>query len=272
MKKYIDDETIKDFRKKIFTFYKDQGRDLPWRKTEDPYKILLSEFMLQQTQVSRVIDYYTRWITQWDTIKKLADAPFFDILSQWMGLGYNRRAKYLHETAKVITTEFEGDVLQSMDDYHRLPGIGEYTAKAIKIFSNNEDIVTIDTNIRRIYIHEFGLDEMISKKSLYEIAEKCLPQGKSRIWHNALMDYGAIKLTSNKTGIQPLTKQSKFKGSDRQIRGQILRLLLHQSRSINEINKRIEIDKLRLKKILEQMVKEQFLSKDEHIYEIKKER
>jgi A/G-specific adenine glycosylase len=214
---------IDQVQKQILTFYAQHKRDLPWRKTTDPYKILLSEFMLQQTQVSRVITYYTKWINRWPTLKDLSSTSFQDVLSEWIGLGYNRRARHLHETSKIIIERYNGDILSAMHEYQDLPGIGEYTSRAVRIFAGNEDIATVDTNIRRIFIHLFNLPTTVSDQTLYEIADRCVPKGKSCIWHNALMDYGAMKLTARKTGIKPKTTQSPFQGSDRQIRGRLKR-------------------------------------------------
>jgi A/G-specific adenine glycosylase len=267
----IEKEKIDLFQGKIINFYNTNKRELPWRLTHDPYDILISEFMLQQTQVNRVIDYYTNWIEKWSTVEALSDASFYDVVSTWIGLGYNRRAKYLHETAKIIVHKFKGNVLKAMKSYDQLPGIGEYTSKAVRIFAGNEDITTIDTNIRRIFIHEFNLEESTPDKDLYEIANYCLPKGKSRLWHNALMDYGALVLTSHKTGIKPKTKQSKFAGSDRQIRGQILRLLLKKSYSIDELNAYFRIDINRLKTILNKMIQDNIIQNNDDIFYLMKE-
>lgn len=212
--------------------------------------------MLQQTQVSRVIPYYIGWIKRWPTISDLAIAPYNEVLQMWMGLGYNRRAHHLHQTAKIISEDFNGDVLLAMRQFKKLPGIGKYTSRAVQIFSKNEDIATVDTNIRRIYIHEFQLPETISDSELFSIAEKCIPKGCSRDWHNALMDYGALKMTAIATGIKPKTKQSKFEGSDRQIRAKILRSLLKNPFLFFEIQRDLNVDEERLKKILYKMVDE----------------
>lgn len=262
------EKDIRTFQQKIFQFYKENKRDLPWRKTTDAYKILVSEFMLQQTQVSRVIEYYTRWMNAWPTVKSLAIESYKKVLNAWMGLGYNRRAMYLHNTTKVIVDEFHGDVLTAVKHYEKLPGIGLYTSKAIQIFADNADIATVDTNIRRIFISEFDLDESISDKDLFTLAKQCLPSGKSRDWHNALMDYGALHLTSRKTGIKPKTQQSNFQGSDRQIRGKILRLLLKEDQSAYQLQKELKVESERLSKILNKMVDEKTVGKTNKNYHV----
>lgn len=257
----ISKKDIEQFQKKVLQFYLDHKRNLPWRQTTDPYKILVSEFMLQQTQVSRVIEYYTKWIEKWPTVQKLATEEYKKVLQAWMGLGYNRRARYLHNTATVIVNEFDGDVLSAVKHYEKLPGIGLYTSKAVQIFSANKDIATVDTNIRRIFINEFNLDESISDTDLFLLAKQCLTRGKSRDWHNALMDYGSMHLTSRKTGIRPKTQQSPFKGSDREIRGKILRLLLNEAQSSYDLEKQLYVNPDRLVRILNKMCEEKTISK-----------
>jgi A/G-specific adenine glycosylase len=262
----LSKKQIKSFQQKVLMFYKNNKRDLPWRTTNDPYKILLSEMMLQQTQVSRVIDYYHQWITMWPTIKHLANASRKDVLHAWMGLGYNSRAIRLHDTAKHIVRKYNGDVIKALKKYNELPGIGQYTSDAIQIFSVNADIATVDTNIRRIFIHEFGLDETIADKELWALAQACLPTGNSREWHNALMDYGALHLTSQKTGIKPKTQQSKFEGSDRQIRAKIMRIVLEKAVTFTDLQKRLLIDKSRLQSILDKMKKENLIVEQKNKY------
>jgi A/G-specific adenine glycosylase len=265
----VSEEKIKRFQKKVFLFYKKNKRDLPWRKTTDPYKILLSELMLQQTQVKRVVVYYEKWIARWPTIHALASADLTEVLQVWMGLGYNTRAINLHKTAKKIVAMFDGDVLRAMQQYNELPGIGKYTSQAVQIFSTNADLVTVDTNIRRIFISEFHLPEKISEHELWILAEQCLPVGKSRDWHNALMDYGALHLTAHKTGIRPTTRQTRFEGSDRQIRAQILRHVLEKPMTDSELTQRLKIDQERLGPILEKMINERILMKKNKTYLLK---
>jgi A/G-specific adenine glycosylase len=266
--KSISQEKIRRFQKKVFSFYEVNRRELPWRDTTDSYKILLSELMLQQTQVNRVILYYEKWIAKWPTITALASAKLAEVLYMWMGLGYNTRAIHLYKAAQKIVTEFGGDVLKAMHQYHEIPGVGRYTAQAVQIFSTNADLITVDTNIRRIFIKEFNLSEKIPDKELWEIAEKCLPRGKSRAWHNALMDYGALHLTSRKTGIKPKTQQSRFEGSNRQIRAKILRCLLKGTMSLSELEKEFGIQQTQLKPILDKMIAEKIINKKSNSYQL----
>jgi len=265
----IPSEKITLFQDKIFSFYKHNKRDLPWRHTTDPYKILLSELMLQQTQVSRVTHYYHQWIERWPTIDALATTSLPEVLQMWMGLGYNRRAVHLHTTACIIVTQFNSDVLRAMQQYKTLPGIGRYTSQAVLIFSTNADLVTVDTNIRRILIREFDLHPTVSDADLWTLAQHCLPPGRSREWHNALMDYGALHLTARKTGIKPKTQQSRFEGSDRQIRAQILRCLLQKSLSLSELENTLHLTQDRLQPILEKMMREHLIVQKGTIYRLK---
>jgi A/G-specific adenine glycosylase len=260
---------IASVRKRVLAHYKKYKRNLPWRKTTNPYHILLSEIMLQQTQVDRVIPYYNRWLKKWPTVHDLAKASRISVLKIWLGLGYNNRAKNLHETAKVIVEKYNGDVLKALEQYKELPGVGPYTAAAVQIFSGNKNIVTVDTNIRRILIHEFNLNKKIKDKEVWALAEKCLPRGRSREWHNALMDYGATLMTSRKTGIKPKTTQSAFEGSDRQIRANIVREVLKgKGASYGSLLKIAEKDKERFKRILEKMMREKLIRKRGSSYSI----
>lgn len=226
---------VEQFQKKILSFYKNNKREFPWRNTTNPYKIWISEVMLQQTQTTRVTPKYEAWLQRFPTIKKLSKANLGEVLKYWDGLGYNNRAKWLRDAAKKIMLEHEGKLPIKTKKLEKLPGIGPYTSRAIRIFAHNLDEVTIDTNIRRIFISEFNLDKAVKEKELYELAWKVLPKGKSRTWHNALMDYGALKATSKKTGIKPQTKQSKFKGSNRWYRSKLLKKIRMQPITVEEI-------------------------------------
>lgn len=264
----ITPSQIKRFHKKIFSYYAKNKRELVWRKTTDPYKILLSELMLQQTQVSRVEHYYIEWTQHWPTIHELAKASRSEVLKMWMGLGYNNRAVRLHKAAQVISTTYKGDVLAAMKNYTEIPGVGRYTAHAVQIFADNADMVTVDTNIRRILLHEFSLPEESTDDELWTLAQRCLPKGESREWHNALMDYGAQFLTAKTTGIKPKTHQSKFKGSDRQIRAQILRLLLDKPQTIIALQSSLKIQEDRLYTILSKMKRDGLVTQKSNTYKL----
>ncbi len=229
-RKVLDEKTIKDFQIKILSWYKINKRDFPWRKTTDPYHILISEIMLQQTQAKRVVPYYEKFIKKFPTINDLAVAKNSDILKVWSGLGFNNRAIRLKEIAKTIQLNNGAAFPEEIDELLALKGIGNYTAAAIAAFAFNKKAAVIDTNIRRVLIHELHLSENISQKLLSEIALSVIPNGKSRIWHNALMDYGAMAATARLTNIKSMSKQSTFKGSEREVRGKILKLLLDEKK------------------------------------------
>ncbi len=224
--------TTAAFRKIVLTHYRESGRHaLPWRKTEDPYKILVSEIMLQQTQVDRVVPYFTRWIKKFPTVRALAKAPLADVLKEWSGLGYNRRAKLLRECAKEISDMHSGKIPKDFAALVSLPAIGPYTAGAVRAFAFDEKEVFIETNIRAALIHHFfPKSKKVDDKKIVPILKNCLLHIKSaREWYSALMDYGAhIKKTNPNPSRRSKhhTRQSRFEGSLRQMRGIILRRLL----------------------------------------------
>lgn len=250
------------FQRKILSWYEKNKRNLPWRRTTNPYHVLVSEIMLQQTQVDRVIPKYEAFLKHFPTIWDLAEAPTGRVLELWSGLGYNSRAIRLQEAAKVICKRYDGQVPKNRDALLDLPGIGPYTANAILSFAHNLPYPCIDTNIRRIILHELKLPEKTSAEHLYAIAESLIPEGKSREWHNALMDYGSSILTIKTTGIKPLTQQSKFLHSRRWYRGQIVKLLIKEKEiTINKLAKVFEKSSEEIEDIVQEMAKEKLLVK-----------
>jgi len=228
---------MKPFQRRILSWYKKNKRDLPWRKTTNPYRILVSEIMLQQTQVDRVIPYYLKFIKKFPDLETLAKADKKLVLQHWSGLGYNNRVLRLQQLTQILIKN-KKSIPQTAEELLQLPGIGAYTANAVLAFAFNKEVPVLDTNIRRVLMHELTLPEHIDIKKLKKIAQSYILKGKSRLWHNALMDYGALVLTAKKTGIAPLSKQSAFKGSDREVRGFIIKTLLKEKRiSINKIKK-----------------------------------
>lgn len=257
----ITQKQIKQLQKKILDWYSENKRELPWRETYNPYYILVSEVMLQQTQVNRVIPYFEKFIKRLPTIEKLARARKSTLLTLWSGLGFNSRVIRLQNTAKTIVNNYNGKFPTNKEMLLSLPGIGEYTSSAILAFAYNIETPVIDTNIRRVIIHELKLNEEISNKELQSIAKKLIPTGKSKFWHNALMDYGALKVTALKTNIKPISKQSKFKGSDREVRGFILKMLVRE----NEISKKqvkTEFPNKNVEKIIKKMLSEGIIRTD----------
>ena len=232
-------------------------RDLPWRRTHDPYKILVSEIMLQQTQVERVVPFYTRFIRQFPTPQKLARAPLSKVLKAWQGLGYNRRAVYLHQTAKILS-EVEvsrggvGLVFISPErgtsaKPRGLPGVGPYTSAAVEAFAFNKPTVFIETNIRTVFLHycfhsQILKNMRISDKEILPLVEQALKKSKlpPREFYARLMDLGTllkkqgVKLNSKSAYY---IKQSKFEGSRRQKRAARLRALLASGASDRELQR-----------------------------------
>ncbi|KAL7719691.1 Adenine DNA glycosylase [Entamoeba marina] len=219
---------------------------------------MVSEVMLQQTQVSRVLEKYKLWLEKFPTIQKLSKATLTEVLDVWSGLGYNSRCKRLRDLAIEVCDNHKGVIPSNIDDLLKLPGIGPYTANAVVIFSENQDRVTVDANIRRILIHELGLDHATSESMLFAYAAKCLPKGKSRDWHNALMDYGALVATGAKTGIAAKTKQSKFEGSRRSYRSELLRRIRSNEgqMSIKESKEVVKGSKYKIEEIIEGLAKD----------------
>ncbi|MEE9905865.1 Fe-S cluster assembly protein HesB [Chlorobium sp.] len=226
MSSIVPPEVIGPFREKVFAFFRENRRSFPWRETTDRYAVMVSEIMLQQTQAERVIPKYMAWLDRFPDIATLSYAPLRDVLSLWSGLGYNSRGQRLQLCARSIVERFDGIVPATPSELKTLPGIGDYTCRSIPVFADNLDAAAVDTNIRRIIVHELALPEDASKHLIQAVAEEVVPKGRSREWHNALMDYGALFLTSRRTGIRPLTKQSKFHGSKRWYRGRLLKELV----------------------------------------------
>jgi A/G-specific adenine glycosylase len=264
-------EPIEEFQKRIMSWWKENKRDLPWRANPSPYEVLISEVMLQQTQVSRVVPKYHEFLNQLPTIEDLASANPKTLLTIWSGLGYNRRAIWLKEAASEIVKQ--GSFPTEMNELRKLKGIGPYTSRSILIFAFNKDIATVDTNIRRIFIALGFAKESSSEKELQEIADALLLKGRSSDWHNALMDYGSAVLTASSTGIEPTSKQSSFTGSTRKIRGKIVRMLTQSdSLSIEEITSRLsneDVDSKDLEKILDQLIQDNLVElADSEVYQI----
>ncbi len=190
----------------------------------------MSEVMLQQTQVERVIPYYKAFLTRFPTARALAQAPLGEVLRAWQGLGYNRRAKMLWQTAKLLEQEYDGTFPKDQEILRKLPGIGEYTAGAVVAFAYNTDTVMVETNIQTVVVHHLFKDKAeVSDKQIREALETLLPKGDARIWYWSLMDYGShLKRTgvSTTTRQKGYKKQSAFKGSKREARGMVLRALM----------------------------------------------
>lgn len=288
----ISKEKILALQKKILDWYLVNKRDLPWRKTRDPYCILISEVMSQQTQLSRVVPKYEAWLEKFPTVQSLAKANVSEVLRYWSGLGYNRRALNLKRTAEKIVSDYNGVFPKEEKDLLALPGIGKYTARAILCFAFNQQIAVVDTNIRKVVLTQildryFGerSDSRIlilsdsgraplarmTEKEIEIIAQQLLPKGKAYEWNQALMDYSAAVLKKEKI---PIPKQSKFMGSHRYYRGQILKVLLQKQKVPIEqlgffIKKGYTIEEREwLQKLLDEMIGEGFITRKNDVIQL----
>lgn len=195
---------LPEIQQALLDWFAQHGRDLPWRQTRDPYRVLVSEIMLQQTQVDRVMPKYAAFLERFPRLEDLADAPSSEVIRLWSGLGYNRRAVNLQRTARAVLDEHGGEFPRSIDALLALPGIGPYTAGAVACFAFEQDVAFMDTNIRRALRRVFvGPDESeaaqsMSDKSLQPIAQAAIPEGKGWSWNQAIMELGATICTAAK--------------------------------------------------------------------------
>lgn len=273
--------TTARFKKMILDHYKLHKRAMPWRNTKDPYKILVSEVMLQQTQVSRVMKFYPKFIRQFPDFRSLARARTEAVLRAWQGLGYNRRALNLQRLSRIVLERFNGRLPREREELEDLPGIGKGTSGALRTFIWNESEVFIETNIRRVFIHFFfprrrkvwlgGVRRRgVTDEELKRYIKRTLPRTSPREWYWALMDYGAMlgsagvkngagdKINPNRRSAQ-YRKQPGFKGSDRELRGKVLRLLLKKKKiSLGMVAKTTGETLVKVKRVSAALAKEGF--------------
>jgi len=273
MHRTITPQQIRRFRTTVYTHFDREGRTLPWRTGYDPYHILVSEIMLQQTQVDRVIDKFTPFLRAFPTLHALAQAPLDDVIARWQGLGYNRRAAALRNAARMIEKDFGGIVPQEPEQLHTLPGIGSATAASIAAFAFNKPVVFLETNIRTVLIHHFFSDKAsVPDNDLIEIAAAALDRKNPRKWYSALMDYGTmLKKTVGNLSRKSITykKQSPFAGSRRQIRGAVLKCLVTMRQGTPAaIAGAIDRNAADITPVLDALVKEGLLHKEKRHYRI----
>lgn len=228
----LDQATVSEFREMIVSHYRKNARSMPWRETCDPYAVLVSEIMLQQTQVERVRLKYDQFLASFPTLAALAAASLADVLKVWQGLGYNRRAIYLKRCAEEIVARYNGIFPASAQELQALPGIGPYTARAVAAFCFGVAEPLIETNIRTVYIHFFfhGHDR-VSDCDIMPLVAATLDCAEPRRWYYALMDYGVmLKQLHPNPGQRSrhYTRQSRFEGSNRQLRSRLLRQIIAQ--------------------------------------------
>ncbi len=228
-------EEIKDFQYKILSYYAMYGREMPWRSTVTPYTVFVSEIMLQQTQVTRVEKYFIPFCRSFPNFKTLSEAPLDNLLLAWKGLGYNRRAVFMRKSAAIIQKEYNGQLPSDPRVLARLPGIGPNTAGSIAAFAFNRPVVFIETNVRRVFIHEFFQNtENVDDRMILPLIERMLPEKNIRTWYWALMDYGVgLKQKGREAARKSrhYSSQSTFEGSTRQLRAAILHELALRSQN-----------------------------------------
>jgi A/G-specific adenine glycosylase len=274
--------TISTFKRTIRTHYRNAGRTgLPWRHTRDPYAILVSEIMLQQTQVARVEGYYEKFLRRFPSFRALARAPQSQVLVAWQGLGYNRRALFLKRTAEIVVKQYGGRLPADRATLELLPGIGRGTSGSLMAFAFNKPEIFIETNIRRVFIHFFFPKcRKVTDGELERYIERSIDRKNPREWYWALMDYGATmygagaaKALSSKNPNRRSAhykKQSAFAGSDRHVRGRILRSTLSSKENKMGVEDLLAISRIsreRFGKIIAGLEREGFiLKKGNYIY------
>lgn len=262
------------FQRHILTWYRHHGRHtLPWRQTANSYAIAVSEIMLQQTQVDRVIDKYRQWLKRFPSVATLARARRASVLRAWQGLGYNRRALFLHQAAGIVHRQYGDDWPTDVPTLETLPGFGPYTAKAVAVFAGNYPAVLIETNIRRVYLHFFfPRRHQVADKQLVPIITQTLDRRNPRRWYSALMDYGAVALAAvpnpNRRS-RHYVRQSPFAGSARQLRGQIIRALTSRPHSRTALVRQCRpASPAQLGHQLEQLEREQLIHRHGQVYRL----
>lgn len=246
---------------------------MAWRDTHDPYRILISEMMLQQTQVERVREKYSEFLKAFPNIRTLALSPLGDVLRVWSGLGYNRRAKYLHETAKRVMLHHGGKFPDDIDELLTLPGIGISTAAAVSAFAFDRDLPMIDTNVRRILVRVFFKEVIPTDSALYAFAQLMIPKGKGRAWNYAMLDLGATLCTArNHSKECPMGElhgvvkdvvhkkpQKKFLDSDRFYRGRIVAQLITGPSTTGNLAKTLGLSAPRIDALLSGLIREKLI-------------
>ena len=255
------------FRGRVLSWFRRSGRDLPWRRTRDPYRVLVSEVMLQQTQVSRVLPAYRRFLRRFPTLRELSSAPLGDVLREWSGLGYNRRARDLHRIARMCASGLPNTV----DGLDALPGVGSYTASAVACFALGKTTAFADTNIRRV-LGRAMLGRTATEGEAIALDARVGSRRKSARWHHALMDIGATICTAKRPrcDVCPVRagcrfdgddassrrRQSPFLASDRRVRGAIVRLLAMSRDGVTSGALRRGINDARVPRLVKVLVRE----------------
>ena len=234
-------------------------RTMPWREDTRAYYVLVSELMLQQTQVPRVVPKFEAFIAAFPDEAALARASLGDVLKLWQGLGYNRRAKFLHQAAQMIVNEFDGAFPETPEDILRLPGVGKNTAGAILAYAFNQPAIYVETNVRTVYIHHFFADNFaVDDKQIIELLETTIDRENPRAFYQNLMDYGSwlkAQGVRNISQSKHYKKQSPLKGSVREVRGQIIAALAAGAMSEDDLRQHAAADE-RFRSALEGLLKD----------------
>jgi A/G-specific adenine glycosylase len=254
-------QELRSFQTFIWQFYAANKRYFAWRNVNNPYYIMISEIMLQQTQTDRVINKFEQFIAVFPDIYSLAEADLQDVLGVWQGLGYNRRGKALWENAQRIVKECNGVVPDDQEILKTFKHIGPNTAASIVAFAFNKPVVFIETNIRTVYLHTFFKDKQnVYDKDLMPLIAQTVDQSNPREWYYALMDYGVYlkKMLPNPNRQSAhYAIQSKFEGSNRQIRGKIIKKLAEVGKMpVDDLFAFLKVDDKRYKKVLDGLLKD----------------
>lgn len=243
----MTDQSITDFRETVWEYYRQNARSMPWRGDTRPYYVLVSELMLQQTQVDRVVPKFEAFIATFPDVAVLARAELAEVLKLWNGLGYNRRAKFLWQAAQMVERECAGIMPDTAEYLQKLPGVGPNTAGAIMAYAYNQPIVFIETNVRTVLFHHFFTHQpdQVSDAELREVAERVMDREHTREWYWALMDYGThLKKTAGGRLSQSkhYKKQPPLKGSLREMRGRIIRALTKEPLATDALREQVIAD------------------------------
>ena len=256
-----------EFIQLVWDYYQHK-RPMPWRDNTNPYWVIVSEIMLQQTQVARVLEKFPIFIKQFPSFEVLAASSLGEVLQAWQGLGYNQRGKYLWQIAQKIMQEYDGVLPDNPDILVNFPGIGKATAASIIAFTYNKPTIFIETNIRRVYIHHFFSEaENISDNDLLPFVERTVSKDNPREWYYALMDYGTYlktQIINPNRKSKHYTRQSVFEGSNRQIRSQIIKLLLQGPKTLAQIQDIIRDN--RVQDNIASLLKEELIQNEKNYY------
>ncbi len=257
------DVDLEAVRAALVEWYEADHREFPWRETTDPYRILVSEVMSQQTQLDRVVDAYEDFLAEWPTVEALADADRADVVAFWTdhSLGYNNRAKYLHEAARQVCEELDGDFPRSPESLQELMGVGPYTADAVASFAFDDGGAVVDTNVERVLYRAFDVED--DDEAFETAAAALMPDGRSRVWNNAIMELGGVACGKTprcdeagcpwrrwcdayETGdftAPDVPTQPDFEGSRRQMRGRVVSALTeYDDLALDDLGPRVRVD------------------------------